>query len=60
MEKIINIVKKGEDEGNLKFALSLSFRERLEYLEKIREEVIKEKYGTKPRFQRVLRIVKKK
>ena len=40
MEKRFKIVKKGEDESNLNYWLKLSYGERLENLEKMRQEVI--------------------
>jgi hypothetical protein len=59
MVKQIKIVKKGQDEGNLIYWLSLSVEERMVELEKMRQEVNKRIYGTRPRFQRVYRIVKR-
>ena len=40
MEKVFRIVKKEEDNSNLYYWLRLSYKERLENLEKIRQEVI--------------------
>ena len=59
MEKVIRKVKKGEDEANLMYWLSLSGIERLMELKKIREEINLEKYGPRKRFQRVYRVVKR-
>ncbi len=55
---MVRIVKKGEDDSNLKYWLSLSYKERMTNLEKIRQEVNKRIYGTEQGFQRVYRIVK--
>lgn len=60
MKKQVKIVKKGRDDENLKYWLTLSYKERLKNLEKIRQEVIEQKYGTQPGFQRVYRIIKQK
>jgi hypothetical protein len=59
MEKQIKIVKKGEDEGNLQYWLSLTFNQRMAELEKIRKQVNTRNYGTRQGFQRVYRIVKR-
>ena len=59
MVKQIKIVKKGQDEGNLIYWLSLSVEERMAELEKMRQQINKIKYGTRQRFQRVYRIVKR-
>ena len=59
MEKRFKIVKKGEDASNLNYWLRLSYGERLENLEKIRQEVITRFYGTEQKFQRVYRIIKR-
>lgn len=59
MEKIFRIVKQGEDDSNLLYWLKLSYHERLENLEKIRQEVIARFYGTRQKFQRVYRVVKR-
>ena len=55
----IRIVKKGSDDSNWIYWASLTGSERLSLLEKIRKQVIKEKYGADPGFQRVYRIVKR-
>ena len=57
--KQIRIVKKGQDESNLNYWISRSYQERLEELERIREEVINQFYETTPRFQRVYRVIKR-
>jgi len=59
MRKIIRIVKKGEDEGNLLYWLSLSKKERMIELEKMRQQINKKKYGDRQGFQRVYRITKR-
>lgn len=59
MEKVVRIVKKGKDDSNLFYWLSLSKKERMAELEKIRQEINLEKYGTRQGFQRVYRIVKR-
>ncbi len=59
MKKRIKIVKKGQDEGNLLYWLSLTEKERMIELEKIRQQINEEKYGARQGFQRVYRIVKR-
>ncbi len=59
MEKQIKIVKKGQDEGNLLYWISLSNSERMTELEKIRELINQRLYGAQKGFQRVCRIVKR-
>jgi len=59
MVKQLKIVKKGQDEGNLIYWLSLSVKERMMELEKMRQEINKRIYGTRQGFQRVYRIVKR-
>ena len=59
MRKIIKIVKKGDDEGNLLYWLSLSEKERMVELEEIRQQINRKKYGTRQGFQRVYRITKR-
>lgn len=59
MKKEIRIVKKGQDERNLLYWLSLTGNERMEELEKMRQQVNKRKYGTRQGFQRVYRIAKR-
>ncbi len=59
MQKQIKIVKKGQDDGNLVYWLSLTTKERMIELEKIRQQINKRKYGTRQRFQRVYRITKR-
>ncbi len=59
MVKQLKIVKKGQDEGNLIYWLSLSVKERMIELEKMRQEINKRIYGTRQGFQRVYRIVKR-
>jgi hypothetical protein len=59
MKKRIRIVKKGQDEGNLLYWLSLTEKERMIELERIRQQINKRKYGTRQGFQRVYRITKR-
>lgn len=59
MDKQIKIVKKGEDDGNLLYWLSLTFNQRMAELEKIRKQVNTRNYGTRQGFQRVYRIIKR-
>jgi hypothetical protein len=58
MEKVIRIVKKGDDDFDIMYWLSLSYKERLVELENTRQEVNKRLYGTESRLQRVYRITK--
>ncbi len=60
MKKRIKIVKKGKDEGNLDYWLSLSYEERMANLEKMRQEVSRKKYDKEPEFQKVYRILKRR
>lgn len=55
----IRIVKKGQDDGNLSYWLSLSEVERMVALEKTRQEVNLRLYGAEQGFQRVLRVIKR-
>ncbi len=59
MIKRIKIIKKGEDDSNIKYWLSLSYNERMAELETIRQFINNQKYGTGQRFQRVYRVVKR-
>lgn len=59
MEKVVRIVKKGQDNSNLLYWLSLSEKERMAELEKIRQEVNLKKHGTRQGLQRVYRVVKR-
>jgi hypothetical protein len=59
MKKQIKIVKKGQDDSNLIYWLSLSKKERMIELEKIRQDINKRKYGTRQGFQRVYRITQR-
>jgi len=59
MKKQIRVVKKGLDDGNILYWLSLTGKERMAQLEKMRKEINKRKYGTQQRFQRVYRVVKR-
>lgn len=60
MEKVVRIVKMGEDDSNVKYWLSLSYQERMANLEKMRQEVNERIYGTNhsQKVERVYRIVK--
>ena len=49
-----------EAQSDFAFWQSQPPEKRLEALENIRQEYIRWKYGTQPRFQRVYRIVKRK
>ncbi|MEQ8809425.1 MAG: hypothetical protein RIE59_10185 [Imperialibacter sp.] len=55
----IRIVKKGQDDGNLSYWLSLSEVERMVALEKTRQEVNLRLYGAEQGFQRVLRVIER-
>jgi len=59
MERQIKIVKKGQDNGNLLYCLSLSRQKRMAELEKMRQQINQTIYGTRQEFQRVYRIVKR-
>lgn len=59
MNKQIRIVKKGEDDSNLIYWLSLSHHERMVELEKIRQQINQKYYGNQQGFQRVYRVVKR-
>ena len=58
MEKVVRIVKIGDEDNELNYWLSLSYEERMRELERIRAEVNHRIYGTEPRLQSVCRIVK--
>ena len=60
MEKVVRIVKIGNEDNELNYWLSLSYEERIRELERIRAEVNHRIYGTESRLQRVCRIVKRK
>ena len=60
VEKVIKVVSKNDDTSNIEYWRSLTGVERLKNLEKIRKEVIKQKYGVDPGFQRVVRVIRKK
>ena len=59
MEKVVRIVKLGNEDNELNYWLSLSYAERISELERIRAEVNQRTYGTQSRLQRVCRIVKR-
>lgn len=60
MKKVLRIVKKGEDDSNIKYWLSLSFFQRMQELENIRKEINSVKYHAEQGFQRVYKIIKRK
>ena len=55
----IRIVRKTEDDSNIRYWAILSQVERLVELEQLREQYINWKYGNQQGFQRVYRIVKR-
>jgi hypothetical protein len=59
MEKVVRIVKKGEDESNINYWMSISYNERLQQLELMRQEINKQLYGTRQGFQRIYRVIKR-
>ncbi len=59
MEKAVKIVKKGHDDSNILYWLSLSYIERLAELQKMREELNAVYYPDQQRFQRVCRVIRK-
>ena len=59
MEKRIRIVQKGKDNSNIIYWRSLSIKERMIELEKIRQYINKRKYGDRQEFQRVYRITQR-
>ena len=59
MEKVVRIVKRGADDSNICYWLSLSVQERMAELERMRREVNTRFYGTQQGFQRIYRIVKR-
>jgi hypothetical protein len=59
MIKRIKIIKKGEDDSNINYWLSLSYNERMAELEKIRQYINSRNYGTGQGLQRVYRVVKR-
>jgi hypothetical protein len=56
----VAVYKKGEEPNDVLFWLSRPPIERIRTLELIREEYNQWKYGTKQRFQRVYRVIKRK
>ena len=58
MEKVIQIVKTDKAQSDVGYWKTQSPEQRLATLETIRQEYIRWKYGSQPRFQRVYRIVK--
>ncbi|MDY0016677.1 MAG: hypothetical protein RBS89_02470 [Candidatus Delongbacteria bacterium] len=59
MEKAIKIVKKGHDDSNILYWLTLTYEQRLAELQKMREELNAIYYPDQQRFQRVCRVIKK-
>ena len=59
MEKVVRIVKKGEDDSNLLYWISQTPKERMRELERVRQIVNKRLYGDQQGFQRVYRVVKR-
>ena len=59
MEKVIHIVKTEEARSDVSYWKMQSPEQRLATLETIRQEYIRWKYDSQPRFQRVYRIVKR-
>ena len=59
MTKHVRIVKKGQDDSNLNYWLTLSYQQRMAELEKMRQQIIQEYYGIRQGFQRVYRVVKR-
>ena len=59
MEKVVRIVKKGEDESNLHYWISLTPTQRMIELQKIRTEVNKRLYANRKGLQRVYRVVER-
>lgn len=59
VEKKLRIIKKGQDDSNLLYWLSLSIQDRMIELEKIRQFVNAKKYGTRQGFQRVYRVTQR-
>lgn len=59
MKKKIKVVKKGQDQSNLQYWISLSKKERLEQLEEMRQQINSDKYETRQGFQRIYRVIKR-
>ena len=59
MEKVVRIVKLGNEDNELNYWLSTSYEDRIRELERIRAEVNHRIYGTQSRLQRVYTIVKR-
>ncbi len=59
MKKQIRIVKKGEDDSNILYWLTLTAKERMIELEKMRQQINQRKYGARQGFQRVYRITQR-
>jgi len=59
MEKVVRIVKKGEDNSNIRYWLTLTPTQRMTELQKIRTEVNKRLYADRKGLQRVYRVIKR-
>jgi hypothetical protein len=59
MDKVFKIVKKGEDDSNIQYWVTLTYEQRLLNLEKIRQEVINRFYGSRQEFQRIYRVIER-
>lgn len=60
IEKVVKIIRKGEEESDYNYWKNQPLEKRLEALEEIREEYNKWKYADQQGFQRVYRIIKRK
>ena len=56
----VNRIKKSDNQSDFGYWQTQPYEKRLETLEIIRQEYIGWKYASKPRFQRIFRIVKRK
>ena len=59
MEKVVRIVKKGQDDSNILYWISQTPKERMTELERVRQIVNKRFYGDQQGFKRVYRVVKR-
>ncbi len=60
LAKVVKILKQGTDTENIKYWRSLSPSQRLSNLERIRNEIIKSKYGNPSGLQRTVKIIQRK
>lgn len=58
MEKVINKIKIKEQKNDFSYWQKLSYQQRLEALEEIRQQYHQYKYNAEPRLQRIYTIVK--